>query len=111
MRQFFAIVGAVVVALAIVVGLVYGYLYLYKDVAPKFEDARRDVFVNTQSYVEGKISLLTKIRLEYQQTKEQDEKNALRQYMLSEAASVDNSKLPADLQTFLRDLQNAEVVQ
>ncbi len=81
-----------------------GDLLTYQFWAPKQENVRRQVFENTQSYVQGKTEYLAKLRFEYQQA-EGDHKSALRTLIISEASTVDNSNLPQDLQSFIRSLQ------
>lgn len=43
-----------------------GDLFIYRFWAPKMENAKRQVFENTQSYVQGKISYLSTLRMEYE---------------------------------------------
>lgn len=79
---------------------------LYKFWAPKQENVRREVFENTQSYVDGKKEYLSQLRFQYQ-TADEGHKAALRTLILSEASSVDNSKLPDDLRGFIEQLKDA----
>jgi len=69
------------------------------------ENARREVFEQTQSYVEGKRQELTKYRLEYQRTKDSTEKEAIRQTILQSFANFDEKKLPYDLLQFLEEMK------
>lgn len=82
-----------------------GDLAIYRFWAPKMENAKREVFENTQSYVQGKISYLSQMRLDYESTMDMGQKQALRRMILTEAAQVDNSKLPADLRGFILRLK------
>lgn len=82
-----------------------GGLVTYKFWAPKQENARRQVFENTQSYVQGKIGSLSQDRLAYESSDPGPQKQALRTMILSEAAQIDNAKLPADLQSFVSSLK------
>ena len=77
-----------------------GDLAIYKFWAPKQENARRQVFVQTQSYVQGKIAHLTDLQLAYEQA-EGAQRSTLRTVILREAAQIDNDKLPADLRGFV----------
>jgi hypothetical protein len=96
-------------ALIVIYGLGFlatgGDLAIYKFWAPKQENAKRQVFEQTQSYVEGKREYLTRLRLEYE-TADEGHKAALREMILSEAANVDLSKLPPDLVSFIQSLKN-----
>lgn len=76
----------------------------FKFFAPKYENARREVFENTQSYVEGKRQEVSKYRLEYLRAKDPAEKNAIRMTILQSTANLDLSKLPPDLEMFVRQL-------
>ena len=76
----------------------------YKFWAPKQENARREVFVNTNGYIQGKTDYLSRLRFEYQ-TADEGHRAALKSLILSEAANVDNDKLPADLHEFINSLK------
>jgi hypothetical protein len=82
-----------------------GDLAIYRFWAPKRANAEREVFVNTNSYIQGKTDYLSRLRLEYQTSKDADQKAALRTLILTEASNVDNSKLPTDLQGFIASLK------
>jgi hypothetical protein len=73
--------------------------------APKYENVRRATFENTQSYVHGKTDFLNQMRFEYESTKDPDQKAALRRRILTEAGTIDNEKLPEDLQSFIRSVK------
>lgn len=106
MNQTLKFVGGIVLAILVVLGLVFGYIELYKEAAPKFNDAQRDVFENTQSFIHGKRQHLTKLKFEYETAKAEEHKTSLKQMILLEASNVDLEKLPVDLRTFIRGLQN-----
>jgi hypothetical protein len=81
-----------------------GDLAIYRFWAPKMANAQRVVFENTQSYVEGKTEYLNQLRLAYSNA-DGGQKEMLRQTILTEASTVDNEKLPVDLQLFVRSLR------
>jgi hypothetical protein len=81
-----------------------GNLAIYRFWAPKQANAERVVFQNTQSYVQGKTEYLNQLRLDYE-TADGRQKEALRRTILTEASTVDNSKLPVDLQSFVASLK------
>ena len=76
-----------------------------KTVGKAQENANREVFEQTQSYVEGKRQELTKYRLEYMEDKDSTDREAIRRTILSSFANFDENKLPADLQQFLDGLK------
>jgi hypothetical protein len=102
---------AVALIVLVIVFAVIGFistgadLATYKFWAPKQANAERQVFVNTNSYIQGKTDYLSRLRFEYQSTSDPDQKAAMRTMILSEAANVDNSKLPADLAAFIQGLK------
>ena len=81
-----------------------GDLAIYRFWAPKQENARRVVFQNTQSFVQGKITHLTDLQLAYAQATG-EQKDPLRTVRLREAAQVDEDKLPPDLVGFIHRLK------
>jgi hypothetical protein len=78
---------------------------MYKYWAPKQENVRREVFENTDSFVRGKIAHIAQLELDYEQSQSTAQKGALRRMVLTEAAEVDNSKLPASEQEFISSLK------
>jgi len=105
MKRFFIGFGVVALFGIVVFTLQFMGLTSYKFFAPKYEEARREVFENTQSYVEGKRQELVKYRLEHMTTEDEAEKNALKMTILSSTANLDKSLLSYELQTFLRSLE------
>ncbi len=81
-----------------------GDLAIYRFWAPKQENARRVVFENTQSYVQGKQEYLSRLRFQYQTAEPGAGKDALRTLIVSEASTVDTDKLSPDLQAFVRSM-------
>lgn len=81
-----------------------GDLAIYSFWAPKQANVERKVFENTQSYVQGKVSYLSQLRLDYEQATEQTQKNALRRIILTESAQIDSKHLPVDLNLFIEQL-------
>jgi hypothetical protein len=102
------IFGALVIGMILLYGLGFmatgGDLAIYRFWAPKRANAEREVFVNTNSYIQGKVSHLTQLRLDYEQA-DGAQKATLRTVILTEAAQVDNSKLPSDLAGFIAGLK------
>jgi hypothetical protein len=72
-----------------------GDLAIYRFWAPKQENARRQVFENTQSYTQGKIQNISQECFAYQSA-EGAQKAALAGEIRNEALTVDLDKLPAD---------------
>ncbi len=84
--------------------------FMYKFFAPKREEVRREVFEQTKSYNQGYIQELQAMQFEYiKATPEQ--KSALASIILHRAADYDESKLPADLRSFINGLKNERTKQ
>lgn len=72
-----------------------------KTVGKAQQNAQRQVFEETQSYVEGKRQEVTKYRLEYLEDKNPDDRAAIRATIHSSLANFDKSKLDDDLRQFV----------
>jgi hypothetical protein len=103
----------VLVGLAIVVGLVVltfaaneFEIFGIRFWGVRIENAHTAVYHQSQSYVDGKALELNKYELEYKQTKDSTEKEAIRQTILHTMATVDKSTLPDDERAFLYQLEN-----
>lgn len=70
----------------------------------KQANAQRNVFEQSQSYVEGKRQEVTKYRLEYMQTKDPQSREAIRQTILMSTANMDLSKLTPEQRDFVESL-------
>jgi hypothetical protein len=71
---------------------------------PQFQDARRDIFEHSQSYVQGKVSHLSRLRAAYEAADAGPAKESFRRQLLTEASTIDLGLLPAELQAFLRSI-------
>ena len=86
-----------------------GDLALYKFWAPKQENAKRQVFENTQSYIQGKTEYIGKLRYQYLAAEPNSAQQAsLRMLILSEAQTVDIDKLPYSIKAFVQQLEGVE---
>ena len=74
---------------------------------PKFQEARREIFEETQSFTHGKITHLNRLRLEYESTDSEKRKKALRTMLLQEVSVLEEENLPLDLRSFIRTLRGA----
>lgn len=99
-----AVVGVVVLLFAFTFASDAFNLFEYKFWAPKQANAEHEVFQNTQAYVDGKVTMLSRLQRAYEDADGQ-QKRALRATILDEASTVDNTKLPANLQAFISTLR------
>ena len=97
--------GAIVIFGLLIWGGRHAYISYYADTEPRMEDARREVFENTSSYIRGKTQEISKMRREFKGTNDSVEKAALREMILTSASTVDIEKLPEGLQDFIRSLE------
>jgi len=79
-------------------------LFSYSFFAPKYENVRRNVFENTQSYIEGKRQELSKYRLEYIREKDSIVKEAIASTIRQSFTNFNKTKLDYDSQIFLDSL-------
>lgn len=94
-----------VVMVALSFGLGWTDVFYAKTVGKAREDARREVFEQTQSYVEAKRQELTKYRLEYMRADSSD-RQAIKMTIVQSFANFDKSKLDYDLRVFLDEMMN-----
>jgi cell division septal protein FtsQ len=87
--QIVAILAAVVVVIFVIGLLGLGWQKFFK---PKYENVRREVFENTQSYVHGKIQDLAKYKVEYENA-ETSNREVIRQVIIVRFAEFDESKI------------------
>lgn len=109
MKIFGIFVGVFLLFITLVVGIDQaGFAYGVWNTTfwgSRQANAERQVFVNTNSYIQGKTDYISRLRYEYQ-TADEGHKAGLRTLILSEASNVDINKLPVDLQGFIQNLRN-----
>jgi hypothetical protein len=101
---FWGILG-LVCFIAIVFLLELGGLKWTEFFAPKRENVRRKVFLETRSYNEGKMQDLVKYRLEYLRAKTEDERMAIASTIRMSFAEYDETKLTPELRNFLETIK------
>lgn len=72
--------------------------------APKFEQVRRNTYVQSDSYVQGKIQELQKFQIEYLKTQDPIVKIALAETIKYTASGISFNNLPQPLKTFILNL-------
>jgi hypothetical protein len=99
------ILAVVVITFGILGGMMAGQgLFFYKFFAPKFENARREVFEQTKSYQEGMSQELRAMQERYI-TATPSQQAALRDVILHRVADYPEENLPSDLRAFLGQLR------
>lgn len=107
MRSLFEWLGVIVVVIGLVVGVSFGGLWLYKAVAPAWEEARTDVYRNTKSYTEGSIRDLRRLKREYDNA-EDSHKSALRTIILQRSDEINMDQMPSDVVRFIETMQTGD---
>ena len=101
-----AIITAIIIgAILLLFSLQWLGIANYSFFAPKQEKARREVFENTQSYVEGKRQAITKYYDEWRTASDED-KPAIREIVLSEFANFDTNNLLPQQQKWYNEITN-----
>ncbi len=92
MKAFIGILVGILLLFATLFGLQYLGIMNYKFFAPKKENARREVFENTQSYVQAKRQALTKYYTEWMKADSVGQE-VIKTLVLQEFANFDVEKL------------------
>ena len=108
MKELSATVAMIVGILVLILGMTWLFqgndFFMYKYFAPKYENARREVFENTKSYNQGTIQELENMQYEYIKANP-NHQDALASIILHRAADFPQDKLPYDLKVFINDLK------
>ncbi len=96
------ILASIIILLALDFGFGYVGVFKTKTVKKAQQDAERDVFESTQSYVDGKIQEANKMYIEFQRTEDEEEKEAIRTYIRNGFANFNEQKyLQSPLKEFV----------
>jgi|ETNvirnome_2_300_1030623.scaffolds.fasta_scaffold00183_19 hypothetical protein len=92
----------IVIGVLFIGGLSLGALKLF---GPAEVAIKRQIFEESKSYKHGKIEHFQRLKLKYDLTENESHKNAIRQIILTESATVDTSEFPHGLQAWIRSIQ------
>lgn len=92
MKTVLIVIASIILFFAVMFGLQYIGLINYKFFAPKYQNAQREVFENTQSFTEGKRQDLIKYYHEWINS-DKDGKSALKELVIEDFANYDVTKL------------------
>lgn len=82
-------------------------LWNYTFWKPKYEDAKREVFTHTNSFVHGTIQDMNAARIDYAKGNVET-RRAIRSMVLHRAGQIDNNLLPYDLKVWIINLKTGE---
>lgn len=91
-KTILIVIASTILFIGVLFGLQYLGLANYKFFAPKYQNAQREVFENTQSFTEGKRQDLIKYYHEWLNS-DKDGKSALKELVIDDFANYDINKL------------------
>lgn len=104
MRQALLGAGIFILAIGLLIGVSYAFgwvgVHQTKTIFKAKENAKREVFEQTQSYVEGKRQEALKFYREYQKA-DQIGKEAIKEMVAHSFAQFDEDKLDGKVKTFV----------
>ena len=107
MKNVLTTIGIVLAGIIIMVGLYFGLGYLgvigTKTIGKAQQNANREVFEQTQSYVEGKRQEALKLYQEYQNAPDDESRRAIKSIASQSFANFDETKLSPTLQQFIHN--------
>lgn len=100
-KIFLGFVG--LIALIMVMELAFGWFGVFytKTVKVEQENADREVFEQTQSYVEGKRQEALKFYKEWREAETESEKKGIENMVMHSFANFDDEKLQGDVRVFV----------
>lgn len=111
MKETAKVVSVASLFLVAILGLTWLFqgndFFLYKAFAPKYEDVRRETFEHSKAFNQGMIQELQNMQFQYEQASP-EHKQALASVILHRAADYDESKMPADLRSFVQGLKREQ---
>lgn len=100
------------IALLIGIGFGTGYLNVgYTETVGKAQqNAETKVFHQTQAYVDGAVQDISKVKSEYEKSKDEATKKALIDYVSSTYSNLDPAQINnPTISNWLRDIQNGSI--
>ena len=101
MKEFVVCLAIFLLILVLGVGLNFFGLANYQFFAPKYENARREVYENTKSYRDGSRRDFDNLYLAYKSAKSDDEKAAILSVIRERAAGAPPEVVPAEIYQLL----------
>lgn len=106
MKKGLLVLGSFIAIMVLLLGLQLAGVEWYKFIEPKKENAKREVFENTQSFNEGKIQDLARYYAEYLKDTTAVDKEAIKTVIQSQFSYFDTDKIDNfKLRQFLIDMR------
>jgi hypothetical protein len=83
---------------------VLAYPTIYEYFGTRYANASREIFENSKPFLHGQIENLTRMQLEYRLAANEGHRDAIRSMVLTQTATMDKTKLPYELQTWIKSL-------
>lgn len=114
MKKVLVGIGIAVVIIAAFTGIAFGCGWLKvgytKTVSKAQTNAENQVFHQTQAYIDGATQDISKVKLEYEQSKDTSSKKALLSYIRSTYANLNPSDINnQSVSEWLRNVQNGNI--
>lgn len=74
--------------------------------APRHEAVRRDTMIQSRAYSEATTREMYRLKLQYQQAATDDARATIKAMALHESRAFDRDRLPADLQLFIKQIED-----
>ena len=105
MKNILVIILGLFIILAIGFGLEWLGIVKYSFLAPKMENAKREVYESSSSYIEGKRLALSKYYSEWKKASP-EEKNSIRAVVLQDFISFDQTKFTSTQKAWYDEIIN-----
>lgn len=110
MKEAFKIAGILILVLLILVAFLFATgvieLKFLEYFGIRRANVEREIFLESQSQVQGAIRDLANYRREYNQTDDEQEKNAIAQLIVNRLSHVELDQIPdQELRIFLQDIR------
>ena len=110
MKEVLAAIAGFILLVLVLAGVSYGLGWFNvgytKTVGKAQQNAETEVFKYSQSYIDGKNQELSKYQFEYNTTKADDEKAAIRATVIHSFAGIDENILSDENRSFLYKMRN-----
>jgi hypothetical protein len=99
---------ALFVGASLLVALILAGHEVYQYVGSKYANADREIHTKSTSFVQGTIQNVQRYKLEYDTAENEAHRSSIRQIVLIEVSSLDETKLPPHLQEWVKELRRAK---
>ena len=95
----------VTIGVLVIGSLIYYGPDLHRHFGGRYADAERDIHVKSTSFVQGTISHLQRLQMDYTRATNDGHRESIRQLVLVSVANIDETKLPPHLAKWVAELR------